>query len=402
MCFLQEHVAWTDPQMADAPCSACVDAPPKCSACGAEAKYRCPACDVRSCSLACVNRHKQERPCTGRRNPAEYHAIGEFDDRVIHGDYRFLEGTLRAVDSARRRRRDTDSPAESGRRPGQSLPPARHNLLKKAQERGVWLELLPQGMRRQTENTTRYDGRRRQICWRVEVLFGDAGIRHVLPAVPESARLGQMLRSLLEPDVSLMASEAPTTPAGALPAALPAGEPLCASSMSSTSPDAATAAAADGGRAGASTAAAAAAVPSAAAACSHPIANGGGSKVGGHGSGGGGGGGGEGGSGGGGGGRGRGRGNGGGGGGRGGARGRGGQDGQSALLRHQLRSYGAEGYATLRLFMAVAHCPANDVRYDELSVHAALGESLVGKALIEHPTLHIALPHEVSRFPLRD
>lgn len=66
------------------------------------------------------------------------------------------------------------------------------------------LELLPHGMQRQRENSTRYDGRRRQLLWRVELRFPAAGVLHVVPSVPEGCTLGQLLRSLLEPGVSLL------------------------------------------------------------------------------------------------------------------------------------------------------------------------------------------------------
>ena len=168
--------------------------PVACCACGEPAKYRCPACDTRSCSAACVDSHKQNRPCTGKRNVAEYHAIGEFDDLVVHRDYQFLEDVGRAVDSSKRVRRDVE-PAE-GRR-GYSLPPARHQLLQRALERGVQLELLPHGMQRQRENTSRYDARRRLICWRVELDFGVAGVRHIMPSVVDSTTLRELLRDLI-------------------------------------------------------------------------------------------------------------------------------------------------------------------------------------------------------------
>ena len=38
-----------------------------CQACGKPSKYRCPACDVRSCCLACVRAHKKASGCTGQR-----------------------------------------------------------------------------------------------------------------------------------------------------------------------------------------------------------------------------------------------------------------------------------------------------------------------------------------------
>ena len=172
------------------------DEPAKtCACCGAAARYRCPGCEKRTCSLACINRHKQEWGCTGKRASATFCAIGEFDDQIVQRDYRFLEGLERVVDGAKRRLRDTE-PVAAPRRPG-FLSPARHHLLKAARERGVHLELLPPGMQRQRENTSRYEGRRRQILWRLEIHFVDAGVHHVVPTVPEGFKVLDLLLLLL-------------------------------------------------------------------------------------------------------------------------------------------------------------------------------------------------------------
>ena len=170
--------------------------------CGEPSRYRCPACDARSCSLACVNKHKVAHSCSGIRKTGEYKPISGFDDTALVRDYRFLEGVVRASDSAKRTRRETEKPAGVARQSG--LTPARQNLLRHARDRGVQLELLPHGMTRQRENTTRYDGRRQSIAWRVELRFVDAGVLHVVPCVPEGCTLAQLLRSCLEPGVGLV------------------------------------------------------------------------------------------------------------------------------------------------------------------------------------------------------
>ncbi|CAK0859135.1 unnamed protein product, partial [Prorocentrum cordatum] len=42
--------------------------PALCEWCGeGAAKYRCPACELRTCSAACVRAHKEERECSGKR-----------------------------------------------------------------------------------------------------------------------------------------------------------------------------------------------------------------------------------------------------------------------------------------------------------------------------------------------
>ena len=289
-------------------------------ACGAEARYRCPACDARSCSLACVQQHKAERACSGVRDPAKYCSMQTFDDTTLKRDFGFLEGVVRGVDSSKRARRETERPAGPARYHAAGLTPARQHLLRHASERGVQLELLPHGMTRQRENSTRYDARRQSLGWRVELRFVDAGALHVVSCVPEATTLLQLMRSCLEPNVSL-------TPRA-----------------DSSAPEEA-AAASEGG---------AHATPPPPA--TPPTRR---------------------------------------------------DDGQRALLRHRLRVYGRAGAAALRIYMRAECRRADDPRYHRLLLDASLGESLRGKAVIEFPILHVALPtaaeadeEEGGRFPL--
>ena len=69
---------------------------------GSLSKYRCPGCGERSCSLACVKRHKAEKPCDGRRDPAAYFALGDGTDELLLRDYHFLEQAGKTVDGAGR------------------------------------------------------------------------------------------------------------------------------------------------------------------------------------------------------------------------------------------------------------------------------------------------------------
>ncbi|KAL1526659.1 hypothetical protein AB1Y20_015363 [Prymnesium parvum] len=168
-------------------------------ACGAEAKYRCPACQTPSCSLPCVKKHKAERQCSGQRDDSAFCDIRSFDDRVLLRDYQLLEGISRTIDASERGREQLV--AKQGARGGtDGLSPARRELLRQAQWRGVGLELLPHGMQRQRENTSRYDHRRKRLAWRVEFHFAQVAIRHACAQVSEGCTLLTLLRSLLEPD----------------------------------------------------------------------------------------------------------------------------------------------------------------------------------------------------------
>ena len=171
--------------------------PPRCS-CGALSKYRCPGCGERSCSLACVKRHKAEKPCDGRRDPAAYFALGDGTDELLLRDYHFLEQAGKTVDGAGRALRQSGVAKSAGARPPQQ-PPHRRKLLQQAERRGVALELLPVGMQRQRENTSSFEQRAQQLRWRVELHFAQAQVRHVEASVPERTVLRALLDALLLP-----------------------------------------------------------------------------------------------------------------------------------------------------------------------------------------------------------
>ena len=53
---------------------------------------------MKTCSLDCCKRHKQERSCDGQRDKTKYVNKQEFDENVILSDYKFLEEQARLVD----------------------------------------------------------------------------------------------------------------------------------------------------------------------------------------------------------------------------------------------------------------------------------------------------------------
>ena len=56
-----------------------------------DAKYCCPACNRRTCSLTCVRTHKTQFTCSGKRNRTEYVPIPDYTDRhFMSGEYRVL------------------------------------------------------------------------------------------------------------------------------------------------------------------------------------------------------------------------------------------------------------------------------------------------------------------------
>ncbi|VDK41532.1 unnamed protein product [Taenia asiatica] len=63
-----------------------------CSTCLiAEAKYTCPRCTVRTCSLRCCQAHKKSTMCSGKRDVAAFVARKDYSYFAFLSDYRFLE-----------------------------------------------------------------------------------------------------------------------------------------------------------------------------------------------------------------------------------------------------------------------------------------------------------------------
>jgi len=78
-------------------------APTECDVCGAPAKYRCPACELPTCSVACVKQHKADEECSGKRARTEPVApLRAFTDQLLARDFNLLEETDAAIDRAGR------------------------------------------------------------------------------------------------------------------------------------------------------------------------------------------------------------------------------------------------------------------------------------------------------------
>lgn len=57
-------------------------------------KYTCPGCGCHSCSLACINRHKSERECSGKAAKNSYVDKTNIDESVVKKDYEFVKSML--------------------------------------------------------------------------------------------------------------------------------------------------------------------------------------------------------------------------------------------------------------------------------------------------------------------
>eukprot|EP00887_Chlorella_sp_A99_P006711 scaffold3.g6711.t1 len=168
----------------------------KCAICAkAQAKYTCPRCSCRSCSVECVKAHKEESGCSGKRDRAAFVGRGEFDERAFMSDYCFLEEVKLADDVAKRSRPPAPKP---------ELPHFLQQLVYQAGRRGTQLHILPPGMEKRHANTMRYDGRQQLLSWHLEWSFPAAGCKVSDSRVDER----RPLRELLQVHLTLQPGEA--------------------------------------------------------------------------------------------------------------------------------------------------------------------------------------------------
>lgn len=73
-----------------------------CEVCGCHnAKYTCPKCEVKTCSLKCNKIHKLEIECDGQRDRTKFIPLKKFTNMDLSSDYRLLEEITRSVEISR-------------------------------------------------------------------------------------------------------------------------------------------------------------------------------------------------------------------------------------------------------------------------------------------------------------
>ncbi|XP_015126846.1 box C/D snoRNA protein 1 isoform X2 [Diachasma alloeum] len=157
------------------------------------AKYTCPKCEVRTCSLKCVNIHKKELDCSGIRDKTKFVPLKQFTDLDLLSDYRLLEQVGRSVDQLQR-----DESKKYGR--FHNLPTHLHKLRQAATKSKVQLEFMPQNFSRHKQNTTFFNWKTNELFWRIEWIFPQAeNTKCVTQRALETSRLSDLLDNILDP-----------------------------------------------------------------------------------------------------------------------------------------------------------------------------------------------------------
>lgn len=168
----------------------------RCEVCDSQdAKYSCPACEVKTCCLACVNIHKKELNCDGVRNRVGYKPLSKFNNMDLQSDYMLLEEMTRSVETFSRdkTKRFTRMTTE--------LPPHLFKLRAAATRRGTHLCFLPQCFTRHKENTTFFNWKTQLIKWRIDWIFPECdNLKISSDQCLETELLSHFTRSFLECD----------------------------------------------------------------------------------------------------------------------------------------------------------------------------------------------------------
>ncbi|XP_021730204.1 box C/D snoRNA protein 1-like [Chenopodium quinoa] len=159
-----------------------------------EFKYKCPACFRRTCSLPCVNSHKQLSGCTGKKSLSQIIPLSQFDDSTLLSDYNLLEDVKRVAESAQRMRVKL-----CGYHPQFRLPFHLKALRTAVARKGTKLLLLPAGMAKREKNQTRYNQRKKSISWTIEWRFNSTDVALLEHGVHESTTLRSVIEKHLQP-----------------------------------------------------------------------------------------------------------------------------------------------------------------------------------------------------------
>lgn len=137
-----------------------------CQVCSLEPKkYKCPACEVQTCSVECSKKHKQLYKCIGQVDSTKYIKRTEMNSVTLDRDYNFLQNMSRKITLGKR---DVEELVPSSRA---------KRLRSKKVVAGVEVISAPVGLHRSKVNRSSWNKRKRQFYWTVEWnLMGQDGV----------------------------------------------------------------------------------------------------------------------------------------------------------------------------------------------------------------------------------
>jgi hypothetical protein len=195
-----------------------------CDSCSSgDAKYCCPGCGRRTCSLACVRAHKIKYECSGLKgvptSPVAADTGVKYSEDLFFKDYNFLESVCSYTSNLSSKTPSLDSPVENDAlsRCEDSVVEPRQRVFKRIQRIGKLAELvaLPATFSRSKQNRTRLvssgankesvseeselvpeekSARRARISWTIDLLdFKSRRVLETLSSVTDDAILSDLV-----------------------------------------------------------------------------------------------------------------------------------------------------------------------------------------------------------------
>ncbi|KAJ2531313.1 Box C/D snoRNA accumulation [Coemansia sp. RSA 1935] len=148
------------------------------------AKYKCPGCLVRTCSLACSKTHKSEANCSGQRDKAVFVKRADYDANTMMSDYGFLQdltrdhalllrdaheqGVAQVKQKGRAGQNNTVSHGDGP--PNVPLDRSQRNIVSRAKEqRQVMIRYMSPGIKRHQQNKTIWVSAKSRLVWTLEI-----------------------------------------------------------------------------------------------------------------------------------------------------------------------------------------------------------------------------------------
>lgn len=153
------------------------------------AKYCCPGCEMKTCSLPCVKKHKEDTNCLGQRIKTKYVPVGSMDDLTLLSDLRFLEDTNRTIENGMR-----DNHVQ-----GQDYHFFVRKMAGKSRGKGINLRFMPSSFSKRRHNSTFYHTRMKVFFWQVELVFPIVGLHFIEKKLHEKTYLEDFLSKYLGP-----------------------------------------------------------------------------------------------------------------------------------------------------------------------------------------------------------
>ncbi|KAJ1726445.1 Box C/D snoRNA accumulation [Coemansia biformis] len=206
-----------------------------CGLCGeSRAKYKCPGCLVRTCSLACSRGHKEKADCSGQRDRTGFVRQADYDANTMMSDYGLLQELARDH-ALLRRDAEQHGIAATGQRARAAQAPSRDSMdeppavqLNRAQrttvacakeKRQVTIRYMSPGIKRHQLNRTIWQSSSSRLVWTIEVVVPESEAnpnRWIESGFHDVCRLGDLWSRLLqaqpgapEPPVDRSSAEAP-------------------------------------------------------------------------------------------------------------------------------------------------------------------------------------------------